>query len=392
MKKNIVLGVTGGIASYKMPNVASALTQRGYNVRVCMTKKATEFITPFSFEALTKNICVLEDSMRIEKSYNQHITLGSQADIYMIAPATANTIAKLAAGIADNIVTEVALVATCPILIAPAMNTRMLTNPATMENIEILRKRGFHIIDPAFGNLACGDVGGGRLAEPSELVEIVEYFANKGDNLKGKKILINAGPTREAIDPVRFISNNSTGKMGYALAKAAISRGAEVVLISGKTNLEKPQYLSKYIEAVRADDMYKAVIKEIKDKDAIILSAAVADYTPKEYSTSKLKKACFSGEIKLARTKDILEEVCKLKENKTWVCGFAMETENVVENATKKLNEKNADMIVANSLSIDGAGFGGDTNVATLIDKGGIKSFEKMSKLELANIILDAIK
>lgn len=391
MAKTIVLGVTGGIAAYKMPNAASAWTKAGYDVHVMMTEKARAFITPLAFEAVTHHDVILSDEQHAYGIYNQHIRLGSDADLMVIAPATANTIAKLAHGIADNIVTEAALVARCPVVVAPAMNTKMLGHPATQDNLRILRERGVLILEPESGILACGDIGAGRLPETSVFEDIAERLLAEPHDLTGKRIVINAGPTREGIDPVRFLTNHSTGKMGYALARAARNRGAETVLVTGPVSLQPPEGLTQVIPVTTAEEMYEAVLREAETADAVILSAAVADYRPAHPTDRKLKKGDGGLTLELERTRDILATLGARKRPGQVLCGFAMETEHLVENAKDKLHRKGADLIVANSLRTEGAGFGTETNVATLVTADGAEPLDKMSKYALANEILSRL-
>lgn len=388
-EKRIVLGVTGGIAAYKMPNLASALSQSGYTVTVMMTPGAEKFITPLSFEAVTHVPCVLRDDERLNNSCNQHIRLGTTADLILVAPATANTLAKMAHGIADNIVTETVLAATCSVAVAPAMNTNMLNHPATRENLAILRRRGVHVIEPATGMLACQTSGAGRLPETETLRMAVEHLLHPKD-MQGYHVLVNAGPTREALDPVRFLTNGSTGKMGYAVAAAAARRGADVTLISGPSNETVP-YGVRCIRVKSAAEMFEAVAAERSGQDFIVLTAAVADYRPVTVSDEKIKKSSDKMQLTLERTADILRYVCTRKLPGQKICGFAMETSNLVDNARKKLIEKGADLMVANSLKTAGAGFGTDTNAAVLIGKDMVREVPLTEKLTLADIIWDEL-
>lgn len=385
---NILLGVSGGIAAYKMLGLASKLVKLGHEVEVCMTENAKRFVTPLSFEAIIKRKVVLRDDDSIGNSFNQHIRLAKFADVMIIAPASANTLAKLSHGISDNIVTLTALATTCQKLVYPAMNVNMYENDITTRNIEILDSyKNFHVIEADAGYLACGDIGIGRLTEDINIIEHINFYTSYKD-MVGKKVLINAGPTIEKIDPVRYITNHSSGKMGYELARAFSYRGAEVTLISGKTNLKTPYNVDK-IDVLSAKEMYDKCITNASDKDVIVLCAAVADYTPKEVAKEKIKKSDGNLTIELIRTQDILKT---LGENKTYkLIGFAMETENLIENAKHKLINKNADFIVANSIKIAGAGFNADTNIATLVGNKGEKTLPKMSKFELANKIIDEI-
>lgn len=387
-KKNLLIGVSGGIAAYKVCNVASYFTKKGVNVNVVMTKHGAEFVGPITFEALTKNPCLT--SLFDGKSDDPvaHVNLGRNADCVLVAPATANVIAKLANGIADDMLTSTVLAANCKKLVAPAMFTGMLENPTTQRNLNRLRADGFEIIEAEEGRLACGAVGSGRLAEPEQLISAVEQVLFGNDMLKGKRVLITAGATREDIDPVRYITNHSSGKMGYALAKAARSMGAETVLVSGKTGIEPPYGVSTVFVS-SAEEMYNETVARAQNADIIVMAAAVADYTPAEKAQQKIKKSGGECSLVLKRTKDILARVGKNKTDAQTVVGFSMETENLVENSRKKLASKNADMIVANSIASDKTGFGVDTNAAVLITKNGETETELLSKDDLAKIILE---
>lgn len=388
--KTVLLGVTGGIAAYKAAAVASGLTQRGYRVNVIMTRHATEFISPLTFETLTGNPVYTEMFDPATAGTIPHITLAKSADLILIAPATANVIAKMAHGIADDLLTSTILAATCKVMIAPAMNTHMFENVATQDNLEILRRRGIAIVTPAGGRLACGDVGTGKLPEPADLIACVEQELAFEKDMRGLRVLVTAGPTQEAIDPVRFITNHSSGKMGYALAKAAAQRGATVTLVSGPVALDAPLFTT--VVAVRsAKEMFDAVVANASAADIVIKAAAVADYRPCEAATEKIKKTDGAAAITLERTDDILATLGKTKRNGQFLCGFSMETERVLENSRKKLQAKNADMIVANSLKDAGAGFAGDTNIVTLITAANEESLPLLSKEETAHRILDAI-
>lgn len=387
-KKNLLIGVSGGIAAYKVCNVASYFTKKGVNVNVVMTKHGAEFVGPITFEALTKNPCLT--SLFDGKSDDPvaHVNLGRNADCVLVAPATANVIAKLANGIADDMLTSTVLAANCKKLVAPAMFTGMLENPATQRNLNRLRADGFEIIEAEEGRLACGAVGSGRLAEPEQLISAVEQVLFGNDMLKGKRVLITAGATQEDIDPVRYITNHSSGKMGYALAKAARSMGAETVLVSGKTGIAPPYGVSTVFVS-SAEEMYNETVARAQNVDIIVMAAAVADYTPAEKAQQKIKKSDGECSLVLKRTKDILAQVGKNKTDAQTVVGFSMETENLVENSRKKLASKNADMIVANSIASDKTGFGVDTNAAVLITKNGETETELLSKDDLAKIILE---
>ena len=395
--KTVVLGVTGSIAAYKIANLASMLVKQHADVHVIMTKNATNFIHPTTFETLTNNKCLVETFDRNFEFKVNHVGLGQAADIMMIAPASANVIAKLAHGIADDMLTTTALACKAPIYISPAMNTAMFENPITQDNIKICEKYGMHIIDPASGYLACGDTGAGKMPEPADLYEyILKEIAYEKD-LAGKKVLVTAGPTREAIDPVRYITNHSTGKMGCAIAKEAMLRGAEVTLVLGPVAMTPPPFVN-VIPIVSAQDMYDAVVAHAPSQDIVIKSAAVADYKPSEVATEKVKKKDGDMAIPLTRTKDILGTLGEMKVDATsagsafpYLCGFSMETENMLENSRAKLDKKNVDMIIANNLKQDGAGFGTDTNIVTVITKADAKELPLMSKSEVAGAILDTI-
>ena len=388
--KTILLGVTGGIAAYKMANVASSLVKRGFNVHVLMTRNATNFINPITFETLTSNKCIIDTFDRNFEFNVEHVSLAKQADVALIAPATANVIGKMANGIADDMLTTTILACKCPVLVAPAMNTAMYENPIVTDNIDKLKLYGFTIIDPASGYLACGDTGKGKLPDEATLVEYVLMALCDKKDLAGRNILITAGPTRESIDPVRYITNHSSGKMGYALAKAAAYRGAKVTLISGPVALQAPLGVNR-VNINSAADMFDAVKQYADTQDIIIKAAAVADYTPATVAHNKIKKSDSDMSIALTRTTDILKYLGENKKSGQFICGFSMETENVLENSRRKLQTKNADMIVANSLRTDGAGFGTDTNIVTLITKDDITECELMTKDEVANIIIDKI-
>lgn len=387
-KKNLLIGVTGGIAAYKVCEVASYFTKKGVNVNVVMTEHGAEFVAPLTFEALTKNPCLT--SLFDGKSADPvaHVNLGRTADAVLVAPATANVIAKLANGIADDMLTSTVLAASCKKLVAPAMFTGMLENPATQRNIEQLRRDGFEIIEPESGRLACGAVGSGRLAEPAELISSVEEALFGSDELKGKRVLVTAGPTREEIDPVRYITNRSSGKMGYAIAKAAKAMGAEVELVSGKTELLPPYGVSTVFVS-SAEDMYNAVMNRAQKADIVVMAAAVADYTPAEKAEQKMKKSDGELSLSLTRTKDILAALGGENNEHRVLVGFSMETENLLENSRKKLFSKNADMIVANSIASENTGFGVDTNAAVLITASGEAETGLMTKDELARLILE---
>ncbi len=393
--KNILLGVSGGIAAYKMADVASMLVKQHADVHVVMTEAATHFITPETFKVLTKNKVYVDvfDEPSDDPTCVPHIQLGRSADCILIAPATADIIGKIANGIADDMLSTVVLPAGCPVLIAPSMNVYMLENPIVQDNIRKLKDFGYKIIEPALGHLACGYDGKGKLPAPEKLVECVLLEAAKEKDLAGKKVLVDAGPTEEAIDPVRFITNHSSGKMGYSVARVAAMRGAEVVLVSGPTNLGTPEGVQR-IDVISAEDMYQAMVKEAETADIIVMSAAVADYRPATVAENKIKKNGNEDmtSIPLTRTKDILKTIGNSKREGQIIVGFSMETENLIENSRKKLDSKNADMICANSLTTEGAGYKVDTNIVTLITRAGTDSLPLMSKDEVADKIFDKIK
>ena len=389
--KTVVIGVSGGIAVYKTLDVVSRLRKLGVNVNVIMTKSATEFVTPLSFQSLSQNYVVC-DMFEDPKTWDvEHISLAKRADVFLIAPATANVIGKIANGIADDMLTTTVMATKAKVLIAPAMNTNMYENPILQRNINTLKELGYNFVEPESGRLACGDTGKGKLASPETIVDEVVKLLSKGQDLKGKSIIVTAGPTVESIDPMRYITNRSTGKMGYSIAKEAIERGADVTLITGPTNLTPPQNLKKLVKIESAKDMYEAVLENLDENDVVIKSAAVADYKPKNYSNKKIKKSDDDLVIELDRNKDIAQEIGKIKNNKILV-GFAAETNDLIENASLKIKKKNIDFIVANDLTKEGAGFGVDTNIVKIIDKeGNITEYPKMKKEEVANIILDKI-
>lgn len=390
--KTVVIGVSGGIAVYKTLDVVSRLRKLGVNVNVIMTKSATEFVTPLSFQSLSQNYVVC-DMFEDPKTWDvEHISLAKRADVFLIAPATANVIGKIANGIADDMLTTTVMATKAKVLIAPAMNTNMYENPILQRNINTLKELGYNFVEPESGRLACGDTGKGKLVSPETIVDEVVKLLSKGQDLKGKSIIVTAGPTVESIDPMRYITNRSTGKMGYSIAKEAIERGADVTLITGPTNLTPPQNLKKLVKIESAKDMYEAVLENLDENDVVIKSAAVADYKPKNYSNKKIKKSDDDLVIELDRNKDIAQEIGKIKNNKILV-GFAAETNDLIENASLKIKKKNIDFIVANDLTKEGAGFGVDTNIVKIIDKeGNITEYPKMKKEEVANIILDKIK
>lgn len=390
--KTVVLGVTGSIAAYKMANLTSMLVKQHADVYVLMTKNATNFIHPITFETLT-NHKTLVDTFDRNFNYNiEHVSLAKKADVVLVAPASANVIGKIANGIADDMLTTTVMACKCKKLIAPAMNTQMFENPIVQDNLKKLEHYGMTVIQPAVGLLACKDVGAGKLPSEEELMDYILQEIRFEKDLVGKKLLITAGPTVESIDPVRFISNHSTGKMGYALARVAAERGADVTLISGPVNLQAPRFV-KLVPVVSAQDMFEAVKAHSAEADIIIKAAAVADYTPEVVADEKIKKSDGEAELKLKRTTDILKWLGENRAagKKQFLCGFSMETEHMVENSRAKLEKKNLDMIVANNLKIPGAGFGVDTNVVTLITRSETKELPQMSKEEVADGILDEI-
>lgn len=388
--KKIILGITGGIAAYKSAALTSLLIKSGADVQVIMTEHAREFIAPLTFEALTNRRCLTDTFDRNHEYSTEHVALAKEADAVLIAPATANVIAKIAHGVADDMLTTTVLACDCPKIIAPAMNTRMYENPATRENMDTLKRYGMTVIEAASGRLACGDVGAGKMPEPEELLQYVLMACACEKDMTGKRVLVTAGPTRELLDPVRYITNHSTGKMGYSIAKLCALRGAEVTLVSGKTSLTPPMFV-EVVPVVTAEDMFREVTARSAGMDIIIKAAAVADYRPKNVSDEKMKKSDGEMTLKLERTKDILGYLGSNKREGQFLCGFAMETQNLLENAKEKLARKNADMIVANNLKIQGAGFGTDTNVVTIITEDGIQALELMSKEQVSGHILNEI-
>ena len=389
--KTVVLGVTGSIAAYKIANLASALVKLHADVNVIMTKNATNFITPITFETLTGNKCLIDTFDRNFQFNVEHVALAKRADIFMVAPASANVIGKIAHGIADDMLTTTIMASKCPKLISPAMNTNMFENPILQDNLKILEKYGYEIINPASGYLACGDTGAGKMPEPETLLKYILRTIAREKDMAGKKVLITAGPTQEKIDPVRYITNHSTGKMGYALAENAMRRGAEVTLVTGPTAIEPPMFVN-VVPVTSAEDMAGEVIARAPEQDIIIKAAAVADYRPVNPSDEKIKKKDDEESvITLERTQDILKYLGGHKRAEQFICGFSMETENMLENSRAKLTKKNVDMIVANNLKVKGAGFGTDTNVVTIITADDCKELDIMSKVEVANAILDEI-
>ena len=390
--KTILLGVTGGIAAYKAAALASALVKQHAAVEVVMTQNATQFITPLTFEQLTGRRTMVDTFDRNFSHQVEHISLAERTDLVMIAPATANVCAKLARGIADDMLTTTVLACRCPKLIAPAMNTNMYENPVTQDNLEMLRHYGWDVIEPASGRLACGAVGKGKMPEPDDLLQhILKYLAMPHDMI-GKRVLVTAGPTQEALDPVRYLTNHSTGKMGYAIARAAMLRGADVTLVSGPTSISPPPFVN-VVHIKSAKDMFDAVTAHAKDSDFIFKAAAVADYTPADYCDDKMKKKDGDMSIPLKRTQDILKYLGEHRVPGQVICGFSMETQNMLENSREKLTRKNVDMICANNLKVAGAGFGVDTNIITVITREKVLELPILSKDTAANEILnEAIK
>lgn len=390
--KTVVLGITGSIAAYKMANVASMLVKKGCNVNVIMTKNATNFINPITFEELTKNKCLVDTFDRNFQYSVAHISLATRADVFMVAPASANVIGKIANGIADDMLTTTIMASKCPKIISPAMNTNMFENPIVQDNLQKLKNYGYVIIEPECGRLAEGMSGKGRLPKEQTLVDYIERALSDNHDLKGKKVLVTAGPTQEAVDPVRYITNHSSGKMGYAIAKAAMLRGADVTLVSGQVSIEPVPFV-KTVSVVSAKDMFDAVVREFENTDIVIKSAAVADFRPADVADNKIKKGEGDAEmsIRLERTDDILKYLGEHKRENQFICGFSMETENMLENSRKKLEKKNLDMIVCNNLKEQGAGFQTDTNKVTIIDRQKTEELGLMSKAEVAEKILDRI-
>lgn len=386
--KTVLLGVTGGIAAYKAAALASALVKQHAAVEVVMTRHATEFITPLTFEQLTGRKAMVDTFDRNFVHQVEHISLAQRTDLVIIAPATANICAKLAHGLADDMLTTTVLACRCPKLIAPAMNTNMYENPVTQDNLDTLRRYGWEVISPASGRLACGAVGPGKLPEPDELLQHVLYHLAMSHDLKGKQVLVTAGPTQESLDPVRYLTNHSTGKMGYALARMAMLRGADVTLVSGPVSIAPPPFV-RVVPAVSAQDMFTAVTANAPKSDYIFMAAAVADYTPVQYADDKIKKHDGCLQIPLKRTQDILGYLGEHRRDDQVICGFSMETRDMLENSLAKLQKKRVDMICANNLKVPGAGFGVDTNVITIITQAGITELPLLSKDEAANAILD---
>ncbi len=388
--KTVLLGVTGSIAAYKTAYLASSLKKLQADVHVLMTPNAVNFINPITFESLTGNKCLVDTFDRNFQFQVEHVELAKRADICMIAPASANVIAKLAHGLADDMLTTTVLACQCPKIVSPAMNTRMFENPITQDNIQILRRYGMRVVDPSVGYLACGDTGAGKMPDPEVLLQyIIQEIAYEKDML-GLKVLITAGPTQEAMDPVRYITNHSTGKMGYALAQNASRRGADVTLVTGPTMLAPPPFI-RVIPVVSAQEMFEEVTSRSEEQDIIVKAAAVADYRPADVQPEKIKKSGSGCSVELIRTQDILQSLGEHKRDHQFLCGFSMETEHMLENSRKKLHKKHVDMIVANNLRQEGAGFGTDTNVVTLITQSETKQLPKLSKEETSSSIFSEI-
>ena len=388
--KTVILGVTGSIAAYKIADLASKLSKLHCDVHVIMTKNATNFINPITFETLTNNRCLVDTFDRNFQYNVEHVSLAKKADVVLVAPATANVIAKMAHGLADDMLTTTVLACNCKKIVAPAMNTQMLHNPITQDNVDILKHYGFEMIEPAIGMLACKDIGEGKLPDTEVLLDYILKAIAFEKDMEGMRVMVTAGPTREALDPVRYITNHSSGKMGYALARNAMLRGAKVTLVTGETSIPKPPFV-EVVEVKSAADMFAAVATRSEEQDIIIKAAAVADYTPMSVSDQKLKKTDEELVILVERTKDILKYLGINKLPHQFLCGFSMETEHMLENSRKKLVNKNLDMIVANNLKVEGAGFGVDTNVITMITQDKEIALEMMSKDDAAEQILNEI-
>lgn len=388
--KTVLLGVTGSIAAYKIAYLASALKKVHAEVHVLMTKNATNFITPITFESLTGTKCLVDTFDRNFQFQVEHVSIAKKADVVMIAPASANVIGKLAHGIADDMLTTTIMACKCKKFISPAMNTNMFENPILQDNLKTLEHYGYEVIQPASGYLACGDTGAGKMPEPETLLSYILREIAKEKDLEGKKVLVTAGPTQESIDPVRYITNHSSGKMGYALAKAAMLRGADVTLVSGPCSITPPPFV-KVVPVVTAKDMFDAVTSVSAEQDIIIKAAAVADYRPKQVFDEKVKKQDKEMSIELEKTDDILKYLGEHRTPQQFLCGFSMETQNMIGNSRAKLGKKHLDMVAANNLKVAGAGFQGDTNVLTLITQDEDVSLQLMSKEDAANVILDKI-
>lgn len=388
--KTVLLGISGGIAAYKCASLVSSLVKAGAEVHVIMTAHACNFINPITFETLTGNKCVVDTFDRNFQHNVEHVALAKKADVFLVAPATANVMAKLAHGLADDMLTTTFLACTCPKIAAPAMNTAMYENPITQDNMKLLEKYGIEVITPAEGYLACGDTGSGKMPEPEVLFQYIEKAVAREKDMSGRKVLVTAGATRESMDPVRFITNHSSGKMGFAIAKECMLRGADVTLVKAATTVSAPMFVD-VVPVESAADMFEAVTLRSDEMDIIIKAAAVSDYTPASVSDQKVKKKDGDLSIPMKRTQDILKYLGEHKKAGQFLCGFSMETENMLENSKAKLNRKNADMIVANNLKDTGAGFGTDTNLVTLITKDGDRQLELMGKDQVAKAVVDAI-
>lgn len=388
--KTVLLGVSGGIAAYKIAYLASHLKQAGAEVHVIMTENACKFISPLTFETLTGQKCVVDTFERNGTYEVEHVALAKKADVFMVAPATANVMAKLAHGIADDMLTTTFLACDCPKIVVPAMNTKMFDNPATQDNILCLKKYGIQVVEPASGYLACGDTGAGKMPEPEVLFDYIEHQIARPKDMVGKRVLVTAGATCEAIDPVRFITNHSTGKMGFALAKECMLRGADVILVKAATSATPPRFCH-IVDVVSAGEMFKEVTARSEAADIVIMAAAVSDYTPLQVAVQKVKKSDGDLSLPMKRTLDILGYLGGNRREGQFLCGFSMETENMVENSKAKLIKKHVDMIVANNLKDDGAGFGTDTNLVTLITPDDVHQYDLMSKEDVARTVVDRI-
>ena len=388
--KTVLLGVTGSIAAYKIASLASALKKLHADVHVLMTENATNFINPITFETLTGNKCLVDTFDRNFQYSVEHVSLAKKADVVMLAPASANVIGKIAHGIADDMLTTTIMACKCKKIVAPAMNTNMFENPIVQDNLKVLEHYNYEVISPAVGYLACGDTGAGKMPEPELLLEYILREIAREKDMKGLQVLVTAGPTQESVDPVRYITNHSTGKMGYAIAKVCMQRGADVTLVTGPTSIEKPHFVN-VVPITTAREMFEEVTGRAEEQDIIIKAAAVADYTPVTTATEKIKKKDGDNAIALTRTKDILGWLGEHRREGQFLCGFSMETQNMLENSRQKLTKKNVDMIVANNLKVQGAGFGGDTNVVTLITADGATELPLQSKEEVAGKLLEEI-
>ena len=388
--KTVIVGISGGIAAYKTAYLVSHLVREGADVHVIMTKNATQFIAPLTFETLSGNACPTDTFERKGTFEVKHVELAKKADVIMVAPATANVIAKFANGIADDMLTTTFLAATCPKIVAPAMNTRMYENPVTQDNMKKLAGYGVEVIQPQVGHLACGDTGAGKMPEPETLYEYIEKAIARPKDMTGKKVVISAGATRESMDPVRFITNHSSGKMGFALARECMLRGADVTIVRAATTVDAPPFC-RIVDVTSCADMFEAVTREAEDAQIVIMAAAVSDYTPADYSDEKMKKKDGDLFIPLKRTQDILAWLGEHRKEGQFLCGFSMETQNMIENSQAKLRKKNCDMIVANNLKVAGAGFGTDTNIVTMIRQDSVRELTIMSKDDVAAEIVNEI-